>query len=59
MIAGLAAQAGWLLVALFLIKPLVPGTVLAVILLPGITIGILLTAVIGGRSHRGRATLDR
>ena len=51
-IAGLAVQAGWMVVALFLVKPLVSGTVLAVVLLGGITLGILLTAIIGGRQGR-------
>ncbi|WP_307793348.1 hypothetical protein [Amycolatopsis sp. MtRt-6] len=48
-LASAAVSAGWLLVALFLVEPLVPGPVLAVVLLAGITVGIFLAAVVGGR----------
>ncbi|MBE8518703.1 hypothetical protein ILP97_14480 [Amycolatopsis sp. H6(2020)] len=50
--ASLVVAAGWTLVAQFLLKPLVPGPVLAVVILGGITLAILLTAVIGGRRKR-------
>ncbi|WIX89192.1 hypothetical protein [Amycolatopsis sp. DG1A-15b] len=50
--AGVLVLAGWTLVGQFLIKPLVPGPVLAVILLGGLTLGILLTAIIGSRASR-------
>lgn len=44
-VASLAGCAGWALAAQFLLKPLVPGPVLAVVLLSGITLAILVTAV--------------
>jgi hypothetical protein len=50
--ASLVVAAGWTLVAQFLLKPLVPGPVLAVILLGGLTLGIFLTAIIGSRASR-------
>ncbi|MDX3193770.1 hypothetical protein PV458_35660 [Streptomyces sp. MN03-5084-2B] len=48
--ASLVVTAGWTLAAQFLLKPLVPGPVLAVIILGGLTLGILLTAVVGAHS---------
>ncbi len=50
--ASLVVAAGWTLAAQFLIKPLVPGPVLAVLILGGLTLGILLIAVIGSHSSR-------
>ncbi|KDN19965.1 hypothetical protein [Amycolatopsis rifamycinica] len=47
--ASFAVMAGWALAAQFLLKPLVPGPVLAVIILGGLTLGILLAAFLGGR----------
>jgi hypothetical protein len=43
------ALAGWSLAAQFLLKPLVPHSVVAAVLLAGITAGILAAAVIGKR----------
>ncbi|MDQ7802269.1 hypothetical protein Q5425_00900 [Amycolatopsis sp. A133] len=57
--ASLVVAVGWALVAQFLLKPLVPGPVLAVVLLAGLTFGILLTAVVGGRGHHGRTSEPR
>ncbi|OXM60665.1 hypothetical protein [Amycolatopsis vastitatis] len=51
-IAAWTPLAGWMLVAQFWIKPLVPSMVLAFVLLGGIVVGIALTAIIGGRSGR-------
>jgi uncharacterized membrane protein YdjX (TVP38/TMEM64 family) len=51
-IAAWIPFAGWTLVAHFLIQPLLPPPVVAAVLLGGITLGILLTAVIGGRQGR-------
>ncbi|MFB9685328.1 hypothetical protein [Amycolatopsis plumensis] len=49
--------AGWTLVAHFLVKPLVPASVLAGVILGGCTLGIFLAALIGGRSGRsGRSS---
>ncbi|ADJ44248.1 hypothetical protein AMES_2425 [Amycolatopsis mediterranei S699] len=50
--AGVLVLSGWTLVGQFLLKPLVRAPVLAVILLSGITLGILLTAIIGSRASR-------
>ncbi|MEV7094509.1 hypothetical protein AB0M80_16915 [Amycolatopsis sp. NPDC051045] len=50
--AGVLVFAGWTLVGQFLVKPLVPGPVMAAVLLGGITLGIILTAIIGGRAKR-------
>ena len=49
--ASVLVFAGWILVAEFIVKPLVPGMVTAAVLLGGLTLGILLTAVVGGRAH--------
>ncbi len=48
-LAYFAALAGWSLVAQFLLKPLIPRSVMAAVLLGGITAGILAAAVIGRR----------
>ena len=47
--AYVVALAGWSLTAQFLLKPLVPHSVTAAVLLGGITAGILTAAVIGKR----------
>jgi hypothetical protein len=52
--ASLAVFAGWAGILQFLFKLLVPGPVLAVVILAGIAVAILLTAVIGGRSGRAK-----
>jgi peptidoglycan/LPS O-acetylase OafA/YrhL len=49
---SVVAFAGWVLMVQFVIKPLVSGPALAVIILGGITVVILLTAVIGGRAKQ-------
>jgi len=53
-VASLLASAGWTLVAHFWIQPLVPAPVMAGILLGGMTLGIFLAAIIGGRSGRAK-----
>jgi hypothetical protein len=57
--AGLLVAVGWTLVAQFLFKPLVPAPVVAGILLGGLTLMILLTAVIGSRSGRAKRAPKR
>lgn len=53
-VAALLAPAGWTLVAHFWIQPLLPGPVVAGILIGGSTLGIFLAAIIGGRSGRAK-----
>ncbi|WNV87108.1 hypothetical protein [Umezawaea sp. Da 62-37] len=48
-LACLLALAGWSLVAQFLLKPLVPASAMAAVLLGGIVAAVLAAAVIGKR----------
>ncbi|MEV6875086.1 hypothetical protein [Amycolatopsis sp. NPDC051128] len=58
-VAGAVMILGWTLVAHFWIQPLLPAPVVAGVLLGGITLGILLTAVIGGRAKKAPESDDR
>ncbi len=56
--ASQVALAGWVVAAHFLLQPLIPASVLAVVILAGSTLAILLTAVIGGRAHSSGKPAD-
>ncbi len=46
--------AGWLLIVLFVIKPLVPGNILGVVILVALTLGVLAVPVVTGyRTRQG------
>lgn len=51
-LAAALVMFGWMLVAEFVIRPLVPTPVVVAVLLGGITVAIFLAAFLGGR--RGR-----
>jgi membrane associated rhomboid family serine protease len=57
--ACFVALAGWSLAAQFLLKPLVPRSVVIAALLGGITAGVLAAAVIGSRRTRQPRTARR